>query len=784
MKSQQIIPLKLKSLGKSYVYIFFGLFFLLIQVNSLFATKIPPPKAALDYKIITSLKSNPTLTGTASNLIAPLHLEISASSTGEILVAKNLDVNEERWSTTIYPPISVGEYFVTLSSGGIILDRGSLFIGATAPTLALDQTLAPYDVIDGHLMRFKIHATQNVKIAKLTFNLRLDAATIDTLTLYGFTDLLYSSPIIGETDGSIGTTEFDATSSIATTLFDPPIEIPAGSNYYFDLDGLITPVDDSYTVKTTLLGDKIIDFGKTFYDLKSTSNFIWSNNSLDLLDAGWINGSALPELLYGLNIERYATPVLSCDLEADTNIIDSPTEVTLSWYTTGANRVVFDDGSGADLSGSKTFVASSTHTYIIKLSGPLGPMQCSTTIVLNPTFVATPNTTPTGPPGAAFGSYTANPVAGTAPLSVSFNGSVNNNKSCLASIYNFGYGDKSTTTISVSNNYCKSKNFSLNHNYSSAGTYVSALYLKTATSSILVQTQTIMVNKKVASSSNLFATIYLAFKNLGDAFAGLLSKIKIFSVTKVTKKEAPIQIIDDESIEKSFQNEPEETPLPGALKIPILIYHSVRPINQNDSAELKAYEISPQLFERQLKYLKNNGFTAISLDDVANDLKNGTTTPGQKPVVLTFDDGWQNQYKYAFPLLKKYGMQATFYIFTNSINKNHFLSTSNIEEMENAGMIFESHSVSHPFFKNLQLDQVNIEMTNSKKTLEAILGKPVNHFASPYGYSNSDLIDLAKDAGYLTYRTTYKGVYQDNPLRLRGILVTASFPYFVQELLR
>src|SRR5260221_187102 len=115
-------------------------------------------------------------------------------------------------------------------------------------------------------------------------------------------------------------------------------------------------------------------------------------------------------------------------------------------------------------------------------------------------------------------------------------------------------------------------------------------------------------------------------------------------------------------MEQFFQAFPEEVPARSALKIPIFIYHSVRPVTPTDSDEVRSYEITPELFEQQLKYLQDNGYTTITLDQVAADLKNGITSPITKPVVLTFDDGWHNQYKYAFPLLKKYHMTGTFYI--------------------------------------------------------------------------------------------------------------------------
>ena len=162
--------------------------------------------------------------------------------------------------------------------------------------------------------------------------------------------------------------------------------------------------------------------------------------------------------------------------------------------------------------------------------------------------------------------------------------------------------------------------------------------------------------------------------------------------------------------------------------------------------------------------------------------KDASTSPATKPVLLTFDDGWENQYKYAFPLLKKYGMLATFYVYTNPIGTKHFLSWDEIREMDAAGMTIAAHSVSHPYYKELSLAAVKDEVEKSKQIIESHIGKPVVHFASPFGYTNPDIIEIIKAAGYKTARTTYKGIYQDNAFRLRGFLVSDNYKDFVKEL--
>ncbi len=246
----------------------------------------------------------------------------------------------------------------------------------------------------------------------------------------------------------------------------------------------------------------------------------------------------------------------------------------------------------------------------------------------------------------------------------------------------------------------------------------------------------------------------------------------------------PAEIRSANIIEIYFQSLPEEKPAPAAVKVPIFIYHSVRPHIAGESAMQDAYDVTPELLERELAYLRDNGYTTITPDTLAADLKAGTTSP-TKPVMLTFDDGWENQYKYAFPLLKKYHATATFYIYTNPISKQkHFLTWEEVKEMSDAGMTIGDHTLSHPYLKKLPLDAFKREVTESKTIIEQHIGKPVVHFASPFGFTDADIMQILGQAGYATARTTYKGVYQDNALRLRGILVTDSFDYFISQLKR
>lgn len=226
--------------------------------------------------------------------------------------------------------------------------------------------------------------------------------------------------------------------------------------------------------------------------------------------------------------------------------------------------------------------------------------------------------------------------------------------------------------------------------------------------------------------------------------------------------------------EEIFQSAPVASSTPDALHIPIFIYHSVRPDFASETKNQKEFSITPATLDAELKYLHDNNYTVISMDQLAFDLQNATTSGVSKPVVLTFDDGWENQYIYALPLLEKYHVTATFYIYTHPISRSpNFMTWDQVLALDKAGMTIGSHTLTHPYLSKLTPDQLHAEVFDSKKILEEHLGKPVVHFASPFGYTSPELVTLLTQAGYTTGRTTYKGSFHSKAdiMRLTGYLV-------------
>lgn len=189
---------------------------------------------------------------------------------------------------------------------------------------------------------------------------------------------------------------------------------------------------------------------------------------------------------------------------------------------------------------------------------------------------------------------------------------------------------------------------------------------------------------------------------------------------------------------------------PTNKAIPILVYHHVRPTKGMDKGTWTwKMSVAPDLFEKQMKHLKDNGYTAIDLTTYARIMKGETDGPA-KPVVITFDDNQPSQYDVALPIIEKYGHMAVFYMVSNRIGAKGFLSGEQILDMQKRGMAIESHTISHRVLTALPAAEVERDLRESKQVLEELLGKPVLHVAYPGTAHNQTVRDRAKAAGYVT----------------------------------
>ncbi len=215
-----------------------------------------------------------------------------------------------------------------------------------------------------------------------------------------------------------------------------------------------------------------------------------------------------------------------------------------------------------------------------------------------------------------------------------------------------------------------------------------------------------------------------------------------------------------------------------ALRVPILMYHyiSVPP----PDADIYRLDLSvrPREFEAQMEWLAVNEYHPIRLMDLADALWNGSPLP-EKAIVLTFDDGYIDNYQNAFPVLKNYRFPATFFVITqfNDDNKSGYMSWSQLGDMARAGMEIGSHSVDHPDLRAKSQAFQNQEIAGSKQTIELRLGVPVRSFAYPSGKYDARTLQILQSSGYMAAVTEIQGIRQtsDKPFELKRIRIRGSY---------
>lgn len=204
-----------------------------------------------------------------------------------------------------------------------------------------------------------------------------------------------------------------------------------------------------------------------------------------------------------------------------------------------------------------------------------------------------------------------------------------------------------------------------------------------------------------------------------------------------------------------------------SVKIPVLMLHYVREVDQG--ADPLGYNLSmtPAGFEKMLKYLTEHGYQTVHLEDVEKG-----NLP-KKPIVITFDDGHEDFYTTAWPLLKKYNFTAAEAIISGKMVLPENMTPEQIKEIAAQGVEIMSHTVEHKELDKMSKASQLTELANSKKTLEDLLGKPVETIVYPAGKFNQKTLELAADAGYRYGLTTEPGLadFGNNLYKLHRIRI-------------
>lgn len=214
------------------------------------------------------------------------------------------------------------------------------------------------------------------------------------------------------------------------------------------------------------------------------------------------------------------------------------------------------------------------------------------------------------------------------------------------------------------------------------------------------------------------------------------------SITSETAPEQPSQIIPEA-----------DGVIVENLTMPILMFHHIRDFSDQSDPIGVNLSVSPAKFASELDLIQRKGFTTITF----RDLENGNIP--DKPIILTFDDGYQNFYDNAYPEIKRRQMKAVAFIITG-MNGGDYMNNAEIKEISDYGIEIGSHTISHPDLSTISNEKAIREVTESKEILEKITGKPVISLCYPSGKFNDPVVADVKNAGY-KYATTTKNALSD-----------------------
>lgn len=213
------------------------------------------------------------------------------------------------------------------------------------------------------------------------------------------------------------------------------------------------------------------------------------------------------------------------------------------------------------------------------------------------------------------------------------------------------------------------------------------------------------------------------------------------------------------------------------MTLPVLMYHQICSDTTKDVSE---FIVLQQVFRQQMLYLYEHGYVTPSLTDAFSD-----EPVGGKPVVITFDDGYMNNYQFAFPILQEFGFRAHISLIGDqSIRTNlwdrekgipqaELMRVEHIEEMAANGMEFGSHSHTHKSLPSLAQDELEEELAISKESVERIIGRPTEFIAYPYGDVDDRVKRAVRNAGYKFAFATHTGPldFHADAYEIRRILV-------------
>lgn len=186
--------------------------------------------------------------------------------------------------------------------------------------------------------------------------------------------------------------------------------------------------------------------------------------------------------------------------------------------------------------------------------------------------------------------------------------------------------------------------------------------------------------------------------------------------------------------------------------IPVLMYHHVSPLSDGNIAN-----VTPERFKEQMEFIKKGNYEVIGPYEFLDYALGKKERPSKKLVMITFDDGYRDNYAYAYEIIKNQDFPAVIFMVVNKIGKKDYLTINDIKKMQSSGIIFGSHTLNETYLPALTKKELKEEIIGSKIKFEMLTEKPVHFFAYCTGGYTEEAQEILKDAGYLSAFTTNRG---------------------------
>ena len=271
------------------------------------------------------------------------------------------------------------------------------------------------------------------------------------------------------------------------------------------------------------------------------------------------------------------------------------------------------------------------------------------------------------------------------------------------------------------------------------------------------------INKEILSKS-------LA-SNFGDIGAMKYPKIEKNILLEDIKKSLDLSIEEKKELKKLVYDETNLKNIVDKIEkkyfdlyvdkkkyeVPVVMYHRV--INKSENEGIHGTYIYENIFREHMKYLKENNFSVITFEDLNNIGWRNRFDKNKKYIIITFDDGYVDNYELAFPILKEFNFKATIFLMGESTYNEWdvkadgeksfpLMSVEMIKEMQDYGIEFGAHTFNHPKLNKLSNDEIKHQIVDVKKPLEEKIGREIITFAYPYGILNDYAKKMVEEAGY------------------------------------